>query len=49
MARVLWNKIENELILPYLELKLTNFDLSITNRDQTNDQVTSDAANEIKK
>ena len=49
MARVLWNKIENELILPYLELKLTNFDLSITNRDETNDQVTSDAANEIKK
>ena len=49
MARVLWNKIENELILPYLELKLSNFDLSITNRDETNDQVTSDAANEIKK
>ena len=49
MARVLWNKIESELILPYLELKLSNFDLSITNRDETNDQVTSDAANEIKK
>ena len=49
MARVLWNKIENELILPYLELKLSNFDLSITNRNETNDQVTSDAANEIKK
>ena len=49
MARVLWNKIENELILPYLEIKLSNFDLSITNRDETNDQVTSDAANEIKK
>ena len=45
MARVLWNKIENELILPYLELKLINFDLSITNRDETNDQVTCDAAN----
>ena len=49
MAKVLWNKIENELILPYLDLKLVNFDLSITNRDETNDQVTSDAANEIKK
>ena len=48
MARVLWNKIENELILPYLELQLTNFDLSITNRDQTNDQITFDAANEKK-
>ena len=49
MARVLWNKIQNELILPHLDLKLINFDLSITNRDKTNDQITSDAALEIKK
>ncbi len=49
MARVIWEKIKNELVLPYLDIKLETFDLSITNRDITNDQVTSDAARFIKK
>ncbi len=49
MARVLWEKIEKELILPHLDLKLETFDLSLTNRDMTNDQITSDAAKLIKK
>jgi isocitrate dehydrogenase len=49
MARIIWQKIRNELILPYLDIKLEYFDLSIQNRDKTNDQVTVDAANAIKK
>ncbi len=48
MARVIWDKIENELILPYLDLKLINYDLSITNRDKTNDEITTKAARQIK-
>ena len=49
MARVIWNKIQDQLILPYIDLKLITFDLSITNRDITDDKITSDAAKEIKK
>ncbi len=49
MARVVWNKIQQELILPYIDIKLITYDLSITNRDKTDDKITSDAAKEIKK
>ena len=49
MARILWGKIKSELILPFLELNLIQYDLSIINRDKSNDKVTSDAANAIKK
>ena len=40
--------IKNKLILPYLDIELKYFDLGIKNRNNTNDQVTIDAANAIK-
>lgn len=49
MTRIIWDKIKGKLILPYLDVDLKYYDLSITSRDQTNDQVTYDAANAIKK
>ncbi|MDD2724045.1 MAG: NADP-dependent isocitrate dehydrogenase [Methylovulum sp.] len=49
MTRIIWAYIKDMLILPYLDIELKYFDLSITNRDATEDQVTVDAANEIKK
>ena len=49
MARVLWDKIKEDLILPYLDLKLIEYDLSIINRDKTNDMVTKEAGESIKK
>ena len=45
MTRILWQWIKEELILPYLDIDLRYFDLSITNRDATDDQITIDAAN----
>jgi isocitrate dehydrogenase len=48
MTRVIWRLIKEKLILPYLELRIEYFDLSIENRDATNDQVTIDAATSIK-
>jgi len=48
MTRVIWQFIRNELILPYLDLDIKYYDLSIENRDLTNDQVTIDAAEAIK-
>jgi isocitrate dehydrogenase len=48
MTRIIWKFIKDKLILPYLELDIRYFDLSIEHRDQTNDQVTIDAANAIK-
>ncbi len=48
MTRIIWSFIKEQLILPYLELELIYFDLSITSRDATNDQITVDAANAIK-
>ena len=49
MARVLWDKIKEDLILPYLDLKLIEYDLSIINRDKTNDMITKEAGESIKK
>ncbi len=49
MTRIIWSMIKEELILPYLDLNIKYFDLGIENRDLTDDQVTIDAANEIKK
>ena len=49
MTRIIWQKIRNELILPYLDVDLRYYDLSVENRDATGDQVTIDAANAIKK
>ncbi len=48
MTRVIWQFIRERLILPYLDINLKYFDLSIQNRDATDDQVTIDAANAIK-
>ncbi len=49
MTRIIWKFIKDKLILPYLDIDLKYFDLSIENRDATGDQITIDAANEIKK
>jgi isocitrate dehydrogenase len=49
MTRIIWHFIKNQLILPYLEIDLEYYDLSIENRDATDDQVTIDAANAIKR
>jgi isocitrate dehydrogenase len=49
MTRIIWKFIKDKLILPYLDLDIQYFDLGIEHRDQTNDQVTIDAANAIKK
>jgi isocitrate dehydrogenase len=45
MTRIIWHRIREKLILPYLDVDLKYFDLSIENRDRTNDQVTVDSAN----
>ena len=49
MTRVIWARIKEKLILPYLDIDIKYFDLGIANRDATEDQVTVDAANAIKK
>ena len=49
MARVMWQKIKKQLILPYLDIKLIEYDLGIENRDKTNDKVTIEAGEAIKK
>src|SRR6476660_3975853 len=49
MTRIIWQWIRERLIQPYLDVDLIYFDLSIQNRDATDDQVTIDAANAIKK
>ena len=49
MTRIIWLFIKEKLILPYLDLGINYYDLSMKNRDNTNDQITIDAANEIKK
>ena len=49
MANVIWKKIKNELILPFLNIKLITFDLGIVNRDKTSDRVTYEAAKAINK
>jgi len=49
MTRIIWDLIKKKLIHPYLDIDLHYYDLSIENRDATNDQVTIDSANAIKK
>ena len=49
MTRILWQQIKDELILPFVELKAEYYDLGLPERDKTRDQVTTDAANAIKK
>eukprot|EP00341_Mesodinium_pulex_P015491 CAMPEP_0116927496 /NCGR_PEP_ID=MMETSP0467-20121206/25391_1 /TAXON_ID=283647 /ORGANISM="Mesodinium pulex, Strain SPMC105" /LENGTH=132 /DNA_ID=CAMNT_0004607027 /DNA_START=73 /DNA_END=471 /DNA_ORIENTATION=- len=49
MTRVIWSMIKELLILPYLDLDIKYYDLSIENRDKTDDQVTIEAANATQK
>ncbi|MCY0147273.1 NADP-dependent isocitrate dehydrogenase [Hoeflea sp. G2-23] len=49
MTRIIWQFIKEKLILPYLDLTIDYYDLSVEYRDETDDQVTIDAANAIKK
>jgi isocitrate dehydrogenase len=49
MTRIIWDLIKKKLVLPYLDIKLDYFDLGIEHRDATNDQVTIDAAEAIKR
>jgi isocitrate dehydrogenase len=49
MTRIIWKMIREQLILPYLDLDIKYYDLGIEYRDETDDQVTIDAANAIKK
>lgn len=49
MTRIIWDSIKDKLILPFLDIELHVYDLGIENRDKTNDQVTIDCANAIKK
>src|SRR3954454_12076990 len=48
MTRIIWAFIKDQLILPYLDVELLYYDLSIQKRDETGDQITVDAANAIK-
>jgi isocitrate dehydrogenase len=49
MTRILWKKIKDILILPYVDLKTEYYDLGLEHRNETNDQVTVDSANATKK
>jgi isocitrate dehydrogenase len=49
MTRIIWSLIKEKLIFPYLDIDIKYFDLGMEHRDETNDQVTIDAANAIKK
>lgn len=47
MTRIIWTFIKDKLILPYLDLDIKYYDLSVTSRDETNDQITVDAAKAV--
>ena len=49
MTRIIWEFIKNKLILPYIDLGIDYYDLGMKSRDNSNDQITIDAANAIKK
>jgi isocitrate dehydrogenase len=49
MTRIIWQFIKDQLIIPYLDISLDYYDLGISHRDATDDQVTIDAANAIKR
>ena len=44
MTRILWKMIKEELLLPFVDLKTEYYDLGLEKRDETNDQITIDAA-----
>jgi len=49
MTRIIWDLIKKKLILPYLDIDIKYYELSIKNRDKTSDKITIDSANAIKK
>ena len=49
MTRIIWDFIKNKLILPYLNLGIEYYDLGMKSRDNTDDQITIESANAIKK
>src|SRR4051812_35144078 len=49
MTRIIWKMIREQLILPYLDIDLKYYDLGVEARDKTDDQITIDAAEAIKK
>ena len=49
MTRIIWKLIKDKLIFPYLDLTLDYYDLSVERRDETNDQITIDAAHATQK
>ena len=49
MTRIIWEFIKNKLILPYLDIGIEYYDLGMKSRDNTDDQITIDSANAIKK
>lgn len=49
MTRIIWSFIKEKLVLPYLDVDLKYYDLGVEKRDETDDQITVDAANAIKK
>ena len=49
MTRIIWKLIKDELLLPYIDLKTEYYDLGLTERDRTDDQITIDAGNACKK
>ena len=49
MTRIIWQLIKDKLIHPYLDINLLYYDLSIGKRDETNDQITIDAAEMTRK
>ncbi len=48
MTRIIWQLIKDKLIHPYLDIDLLYYDLSVQKRDETNDQITIDAANKTR-
>ncbi len=49
MTRIMWRMVKDYLLLPYLDIKIEYYDLGLKNRDNTDDRITVDAANAIKK
>ena len=49
MTRIIWQMIKDELLLPYIDLKTEYYDLGLRHRDETEDQVTIDAAEVLRK
>ena len=49
MTRIIWQYIKDQLILPYLDIELDYYDLSVQHRDATDDQITIDAAHAIQR